>query len=330
MKKFITITIGLIFAVIIGSLWWNTQLKGVSSDTKTKVFVIPKGAGVSEIAKKLKEENLIKSELAFKIYINQNKLKDKLQAGSYKLSSSMSVAELVGNLQTGSEDIWITLIEGWRVEEMAEALSSKFVFQEKNGASQQIQSSKFLEEAKGLEGYLFPDTYLFPKDATASYIIDTLRKTFDSKFNEDLKTKIRSKGLTEKEGVILASIVEREARSQKVREEVASILLKRFRIGMGLNADATLQYILGYQPAEKSWWKRHLSSEDKKVDSPYNTYMYRGLPPKPICNPSLSSLQAVANANPNTQYLYYYHDSKGNSYYAKTLEEHNQNVANNP
>ena len=99
---------------------------------------------------------------------------------------------------------------------------------------------------------------------------------------------------------------------------------------MGLNADATLQYALGYQEKEKSWWKRHLSSEDKKVDSPYNTYLYRDLPPAPICNPSSSSLIAVANADLDTPYLYYYHDSKGNSHYAKTLEEHNQNVANNP
>lgn len=320
MKKLVWLIIVLLVLFLLGKFWWDTQLKNVSSDKSTKVFVIAKGAGVSEIAKKLKEDNLIKSELAFKIYVNQNNLKDKLQAGSFKLSPSMSVPELVKALQTGSEDIWVTLIEGWRVEEMAEEISAKL----------KVKSEKFLEAAKGKEGRFFPDTYLFPKDATASYIADTLEKTFDKRFTQDLKAEIRAKGLTEEEGIILASIVEREARSQKVREEVASILLKRFKIGMGLNADATLQYILGYQPNEKSWWKRHLTNGDKKIDSPFNTYLYKGLPPKPICNPSLSSLEAVANANSNTPYLYYYHDSKGNSYYAKTLEEHNQNVANNP
>lgn len=111
---------------------------------------------------------------------------------------------------------------------------------------------------------------------------------------------------------------------------VASILLKRLKIDMGLNADATIQYALGYQPEEKSWWKRHLTAADLKIDSPYNTYLYKGLPPTPICNPSLSSLTAVANADPKTPYLYYYHDSEGNSYYAKSLDEHNANVTNHP
>ncbi|MBI2085833.1 endolytic transglycosylase MltG [Candidatus Daviesbacteria bacterium] len=318
MKRIIWFFIFLMAIFFLSKNWWNGQLGSVSSDKSTKVFVIEKGTGVSGIAKKLKEDNLIKSELAFKIYIKQNNLTDKLQAGSFKLSPSMSVQELVKTLKTGSEDIWVTLIEGWRVEEMAEELNSKF----------KIQNSKFLELAK--EGYMFPDTYLFPKEASVGYITDTLRKTFDNRFTDALRSQIRSKGLTETQGIILASIVEREARSAKVRTEIASILLKRLKIDMGLNADATIQYALGYQLQEKSWWKRNLSKDDFQVDSPYNTYLHAGLPPTPISNPGLASLEAVANADLNTPYLYYYHDSKGNSYYGKTLEEHNQNVANNP
>ena len=157
-----------------------------------------------------------------------------------------------------------------------------------------------------------------------------MRKTFDSRFTDTLRSQIRSKGLTQDQGVILASIVEREGRSEEVKRMIASILLKRFKIGMGLNVDATVQYALGYQPQEKSWWKRNLSKDDLQIDSIYNTYLHAGLPPTPISNPGLSSLQAVANADPSILYLYYYHDSKGNSYYAKTLEEHNQNVANHP
>lgn len=99
---------------------------------------------------------------------------------------------------------------------------------------------------------------------------------------------------------------------------------------MALNADATVQYALGFQKSENSWWKRHLSFDDLKIDSPYNTYTHAGLPPKPISNPGLSSLKAVANADSSIPYLYYYHDSKGISHFAKTLEEHNQNVANYP
>lgn len=318
MKKLIGYILLIVVISFLAKGWWDSQFESVLKDETTQVFVIDKGAGVTEIARDLKKENLIKSEFAFKVYVKQNNLIDKLQAGSYKLSPSMSVKELIKTLQTGSEDRWVTLIEGWRLEEMAEELNGKL----------KIENGQFIKIAK--EGYMFPDTYLFPKQASASYIADTLRKTFDSKYTQDLRTKIRTKGLTEAQGVILASIVEREGRSDKVRTEVASILLKRFKIGMGLNVDAAIQYALGYQKDEKSWWKRHLSLDDLKIDSPYNTYIHQGLPPTPICNPSRSSLTAVANADASTPYLYYYHDLKGNSYYAKTLEEHNENVANNP
>ncbi|MCR4305779.1 MAG: endolytic transglycosylase MltG, partial [Candidatus Daviesbacteria bacterium] len=251
----------------------------------------------------------------FKIYIRQNNLTNKLQAGSYKLSPSMSTPEIVKALRTGSEDAWVTLIEGWRIEEIAEKLNSEL----------RIQNSEFLKYAE--EGYMFPDTYLFPKEATAGYIAETLRNTFDSRFTKELRSKIRSQGLTEAEGVTLASIVEREARSDEVRKQVASILLKRLKIDMPLNADATVQYALGFQQKEKSWGKRNLTFEDLKFDSDYNTYLVVGLPPAPISNPSISSLKAVANADSSTPYLYYFHDSKGNSYYGKTLDEHNRNVA---
>jgi UPF0755 protein len=315
MKKIVGLLIILILAFFLTKGWWESQFSPVSEDKTTKVFVIAKGAGVSEIAKRLKEESLIKSELAFKIYVRQNNLTNKLQAGSYKLSPSMSTPEVIRALQTGSEDTWITLIEGWRVEEIAAKLNQEL----------KINQKEFLGKAE--EGYMFPDTYLFPKEATAGYIAETLRNTFDTRFTPELRSKIRAQGLTEAEGVILASIVEREARSDSVRKAVASILLRRYKIGMALNADATVQYALGFQAKEKSWWKRNLTFDDLKVESTYNTYLYAGLPPAPISNPSLSSLKAVANADSSTPFLYYFHDSKGNSYYARTLDEHNRNVA---
>lgn len=318
MKRLLIFFFILIVIFFLAKGWWNRQLSSVSTDKATKVFVIPRGAKVSEIAKDLREENLIRSELAFKIYVRQNNLTNKLQAGSYKLSPSMSTPDILKTLERGSEDIWVTLIEGWRVEEMAEKLNQQL----------KIDKGEFLKNAK--EGYMFPDTYLFPKEATVEYITSTLRKTFEARFTPELRSKIRSQGLTEDQGVILASIVEREARSDQARQMVASILLKRFKIGMALNADATLQYALGYQSQEQSWWKRNLSREDKKIESPYNTYLHAGFPPTPIANPGLSSLKAVAEADPSTPYLYYYHDSKGNSHYAETLEDHNQNVANYP
>ena len=318
MKKIIALVIILLGFFFIANSFWNNQLAPVSGDQVTKKIIIAKGKSVKEIAAQLKKENLIRSEFAFGLYTRYQGLSNKLTAGTFILSSSMSAPEIVKILSGKPSENWVTLIEGWRIEEMADKLNQELG----------IEVERFLKVAK--EGYMFPDTYLFSQDVTAEQVAKRLRDTFDERFSDDLKSKIKSRGLTEDEGVILASIVEREARSDKAREEVASILLKRFKIDMGLNADATLQYALGYQKDEKGWWKRHLTKEDKKIDSPYNTYIYRGLPPTPIANPSSSSLTAVANADPSIPYLYYYHDSKGNSHYAKTLEEHNQNVANNP
>ncbi len=318
MKKLLALILVFIAILFFAIFWLNSQLSAVSDDKNTKRTIITKGMSLKEIAVKLKQENLIRSQLIFSLYTRQKGLSSKLSAGTFELSPSMSTPQILEALMGNPAEIWVTLIEGWRVEEMANRLNSEF----------KIQNSEFLKYAK--EGYMFPDTYLFSHEVTAEQVAKRLRDTFNERFSDELRSKIKAQGLTEDEGVILASIVEREARSDKARQEVASILLKRLKIDMGMNADATLQYALGYQEGEKSWWKRHLTREDKKVESPYNTYLYRGLPPKPICNPGLSSLQAVANANPSTPHLYYYHDSKGNSHYGKTLEEHNQNVANNP
>lgn len=316
-KLFALIAIFLILLMVIRG-WWSMNLSPVGKDMQTKTVIIAKGKSLTEIANQLKKENLIKSAFIFSLYTRLQGFSNKLSAGTFTLSPSQSTPEIVKVLSGTPSEVWVTLIEGWRIEEMADRLNSEL----------RTTNSEFLKNAK--EGYMFPDTYLFPNDVTVEQIVKMMRDNFEKKFTPELRSKVKALGLTENQAVILASIAEREARSDKARTEVASILLKRFKIDMGLNADATVQYVLGYQSQEKSWWKRHLTKEDLKMDSPYNTYLYRGLPPAPIANPGLSSLQAVANADPDTPYLYYYHDSKGNSYYARTLEEHNLNVANNP
>lgn len=322
MKRLIWLAIIIIVIVFLVRGWWNGQLSPVSSDKSTKIIVVEKGETFSQIADDLKKQNLIRSSSAFGLYAKQTGLTTKIQIGSFRLSPSQTTEQILKILTSEPLDNWITLLEGWRLEETAERLNSQLG----------IKNADFLKVAQ--EGYMFPDTYLFPKDYSASQVAKRLRDTFDAKYSDDLKTKIKALGLTEAQGVILASIVEREARSDEVRRMVASILLKRFKIGMGLNADATVQYALVTKGTEKppadGWWKRNLSLSDLKVNSPYNTYIHAGFPPTPISNPGLSSLTAVANANSSTPYLYYYHDSKGNSYYAKTLEEHNRNVATYP
>ena len=285
----------------------------LDKDGEIRAFVVQKGESVSSIAERLESEKFIKSSLVFK-FVYKNMGNPLVDAGDFKLSSSMGVEEIITNLSKGPIDRWVTLIEGWRVEEMAEELNKKVG----------INKDEFIKISK--EGYMFPDTYLFNPDATAATIASTMRGNFDKKYTGELQSKIKLKGLTLEQGVILASIVEREGRSDKVRTEVAGILLKRFKMGMKLDADATVQYAMGYDSKTKKWW-RTIIQADYKFNSPYNTYLNNGLPPTPICNPSLSSLNALANADLNTPYLFYFHNSKGESYYGKTLEEHNDNVA---
>ncbi|OGE71311.1 hypothetical protein A2617_04605 [Candidatus Daviesbacteria bacterium RIFOXYD1_FULL_41_10] len=323
MKK-IAVIVSIVFLSILSlKFYYDSLLDPVNkSDEAKKIFVVQKGDGISAIVERLEKEKLIKNGRAFSLMARNSGESDKIQAGDFKLSPAMSSRQILKELTVGMIDKWVTLVEGWRVEEMAAKLNQELG----------IKNKAFIDVAE--EGYMFPDTYLFNPEATAETITSVMRANFDKKYNSDLQNKIKKLGLSPKEGVILASIVEREARSPEARKMVASILLKRLKIDMGINADATIQYALvpigTTVPLADGWWKRNLARDDLKIDSPYNTYLHRGLPPAPISNPSLSALQAVGSADPSTPYLYYYHDSKGVSHYGKTLEEHNQNVANYP
>lgn len=322
-KVILALFILILISAFVAFWYWNSLQGPKDSDSQTKAFVVRKGEGPSIIAENLEEEGLIKSAMAFKFIYKSNYLGQEIEAGDYKIASSMSVREIIDQLIKPPVDRWTTLLEGWRVEQMAEVLSAELG----------ISNSEFITKAAKYEGYLFPDTYLFNKEATVDTIISTLRNTFAKRYNVDLQAKIRAKGLTPEEGVILASIVEREGRSDKVRTEIAGIMIKRYKMGMGLNADATVQYAKDSQALKQKgklekYWQPITRAEYQSVVSSYNTYLHAGFPPTPIANPSLSSLNAVANSNPNTPYVYYYHDPQGNSYYARTLEEHNANVAN--
>ena len=243
--------------------------------------------------------------------------------GDFIVSPSMTHGEIIDALKGASTDVRVTLLEGWRVEQIAKELNKTL----------KIPEAEFIAAAKEDEGYLFPDTYLFHPEASIETIISTMKNNFKRKYTDELQNKIKAKGLTPEEGVILASMVEREGRSEKVRTEVAGVLLNRLDMGMKLDIDATVQYAKDSQKLKngslEKFWEPILIADYSGVSSPYNTYLNNGLPPAPIANPSLMSLNAVANADSNSPYVYYFHDSKGNSYYAKTLEEHNANVDNN-
>lgn len=303
-----------------GALWWWTSINSpVDKEASIKAFVVQEGEGTDSIISRLEEEGFIRSGLAFKIFLKTSPVATNIQAGTFKLSGAMNFEEIMKNLSSGVVDEWVTLLEGWRVEQMAKQLNAELG----------IDSVEFLKHAR--EGHMFPDTYLFNKEVTAQDIASTLENTFDKRYTQELQDQVKAKGLTPEQGVILASIVEREARSDGERQRVASILLKRIKIDMKMDADATVQYAKDSQKIKNGtltkFWEPITRADYQDVISPYNTYLNKGLPPGPICNPSLSSLKAVATAT-DTNYLYYYHDSAGRSYYAETLDQHNENVAN--
>ncbi len=285
-----------------------------SKELKTKIFVIQPGESLSSIAKKLTNEELIRNKIVFYLVVKRLGLDKKIQAGDFRLTTAMNAYQIAQTLTHGTLDVWVTLIEGLRREEIAQILSQNL----------DIPETEFIKYAR--EGYLFPDTYLVPREASAGSVIDILEKNFNRKFDEELQQKVRRKGLTAYEALILASLVEKEARLDKDRPEVAGILLKRLKNDWSLQVDATIQYALGYQSNEKTWWKKELTDYDLKIDSPYNTYINKGLPPGPIANPGIASIRAVVEANEDTPYWFYLSDKNGKMHYSKTIEEHNENV----
>jgi UPF0755 protein len=314
----------LVVACAGGALWYYNQLLAPADPHgKTVAFVISPGEATASVLSRLESEGFIRSATAVKVYLKQTGKQIHIEAGDFKLSPKMTIDEILKTLELGAIDMWVRLQEGWRVEQMAQELSNELG----------VEQADFISQAKESEGYLFPDSYLVNPEVSIPDLISILKNTFNKKYTAELQAKIEAQGLTPEEGVILASIVEREARSKKVRTEVAGVLLHRLNIEMALETDATVQYskdsrTLASGKTPDKFWQPITQEEYRSVVSPYNTYLNAGLPPGPICNPSLSSLEAVAEADATTPYLYYIHDEQGNTHYAETFEEHQQNINN--
>lgn len=314
--KFLLVFFGFFLLVLLGFyFYWNSLLSPVSRGGET-VFIIEKGESSSSIAKRLEDKGLIRNAFAFQVMLRLSGVGRQIQAGRFQLNSSMSSKEIAIALTHGFLDQKVTLLEGWRVEEMAEYLEAT--------TGGRIKANEFLTYAR--EGYMFPDTYLVAASTTAQEMAERMIGTFDQKVDDTFKKQLKAQGLTVEEAVILASLVEREAASKDDRPIVAGILLQRLRAGHPLEVDATVQYIIGKRPNSKQWWTKEITADDLQIDSPYNTRKYAGLPPGPISNPGLDVLRAVINPK-KTNYWYYLTDKRGVMHYAVTLDEHNENVA---
>ncbi len=316
--KAVFITVAFILILSLG-IWrgveWMANPVSVDS-TEQQEFVVAKGDPIALVARKLKEANLIRAPFAFRMLVTTRNIN--IQAGQYNLSPSMSTYEIAQTLTHGTFDYKITIIEGLRVEEIAEQLNSEIG----------LPIEEFLEDAE--EGYVFPETYFVPAEISAQGFASLMRATFDEKVNAEIKDDIAAQGLSLDEVVTLASIVEREANTAEARPIVAGILLKRWKNDWPLEADATVQYALASRYKESgavefSWWPKNLTAADLEIDSLYNTRKYKGLPPTPICNPGIDSLKATVYPT-QTDYWFYITDTEGEMRYSRTMDQHNQNV----
>jgi UPF0755 protein len=337
----------LFFSVIIvisGLFAFNYYFSApINSGGQNIKFVIEKGEGVKEIAEDLKQNGLLKYKESFLIYIWLTNKEKYFQAGEHILNPGLNLKEIIKVLTSGEtlkQERAIKIIEGWNLNDIAGYL-------EKEGLFKKSDFFKFAGEAKtnyragkntpslsgfaadfnflkdkpagsGLEGYLFPDTYRIFKDASAKDVVLKMLANFDKKLSSEMRAEISRQKKTIYEIVTMASLIEREVKTEKDMKIASGILWKRIANGQPLQLDATLTYVLGDEKI------RH-SLEETKIDSPYNTYKYKGLPPGPIASPGLKALRAAIYPE-NSEYNYFLvRPDNGEIIYGKTFAEHAAN-----
>lgn len=277
------------------------------------IYSIEERSTLSEVSIEAKKQNLVKSPLFFKILMILFSGNKGVISGDYVLNKKENVFEAAKRFANGDyrlSAIKVTVPEGLNVYEIAELLSKKDDLRNFN-------QQEFLRLAKGKEGYLYPDTYFFLPNIKGKQIMETMEENFTKKI-APIQKDIKKFGKTFEEVLTMASILEKEVPKTEDRKIVAGILWKRIKIGMPLQVDAVFPYII--QRKNKT-----ITRDDLKIDSPYNTYLNKGLPPGPISNPSLDAITSVINPK-ETKFFFYISDKKGITRFGITLEEHNRNI----
>lgn len=301
--------IAVLIAVMFLISWVNFAKRPAGdSNSQFQYFEIRKGESTLTIGRELENLGIIRSKFAF--YLVSKLDGKKLQAGHYKISASQPMDEILEKFENGKLDAYsVTIPEGYRVLQIAKVL------QEKGG----VDPDKFIEAAIGTEGTLFPDTYVFPFDLPPAKIVRQMRENYDKK-TESLRVT--------PEQLILASIVEREAKTDDERPKIAAVYKNRADQNMLLQADPTVRYALDTQTYLKNksldfdFWRAITRFDYQNLNSPFNTYKQKGYPPAPICNPGLKSILAAVNPENNFDYLYFFHDKNLQIHFSKTLDEH--------
>jgi UPF0755 protein len=319
-KIFILLVLALI---IMGFIWQGIYLPKEPGSNNSLVFSVKKGEGVKEVAINLERQGLIKSDFLFLFYTLIQRVAGKLQAGEYLLSPSMNIPQITRKIVSGEViKIKVTFPEGFSLAEIEERLmqngfniKSKIKSQKAKIYKEEFKFLVELPEETNLQGYLFTDTYQFSYQATPEEIVRKMLSNFDKKLATDLREEIQKQGKTIFEVVTIASLIEKEVQTPEDKELVSGILWKRLEKGMPLQVDATITYITGKKTTKVPF-------EDLQVDSPYNTYKYKGLPSGPICNPGLDSIKGAIYPK-DSPYWYYLSTPEGKTIFSETLTKHN-------
>lgn len=299
-------------------------------------FHIEQAEPVLSIATRLEESHLVASAQAFYDYLVYTGLDLTLQAGDYKLNPALSIIDIAHELQDSTpEDVTLVILPGWRMEEIAASLptsgldiSPEAFLSAAQTAPQVLNTSTslsagFVPASASMEGFFFPDSYILPRVTTIDQLLEVIARNFALHITDDLRAGFAAQELDVYQAVTLASLVERESIQEDEQALIASVFINRLNAGISLGSDPTVQYALGYNPVQGTWWTNPLSAADLQFDSPYNTYIYTGLPPGPIASPSLKALTAVAFPE-DSPYYYFRAKCDGSGYhtFAVTFEEH--------
>lgn len=321
------IIIILAFIIIISFFIFRIEQKN-DNPYGDKIFTIVEGESVTQIATKLENEGFIKKPFYFKAYVALKGLKNNFYAGDYKLNTKMSIVDLVKVLtakKTAKKELKITIIEGWTKEKIADYLETQGMFRAADFLayldSNPNLDYEFLRDKPSsatLEGYLYPDTYFVYQDATPAEVVTKMLDNFDSKLTKEMREEIYKQGKTIFEILTLSSIVEKEMFGYENRQIVAGIFWQRLKDHYPLQSDATVNYITKKGTTRPSF-------ADTKIENPYNTYKNVGLPPGPICNPSIEAIKATIY--PKMTDYYFFLTTKDNQIiFSRNLDEHLNNI----
>ena len=298
--------------MIIMGIFVSSIISAPGSFPVGRIVTIPEGASLSEISTLFEEKELVASALAFELVVRASDNDTGVLAGDYFFEEPLYVFDVSQKVlmgEFGIEPIKITIPEGSTIVEIAALFAEKFP---------KFDASSFLELTDGQEGYLFPDTYHFLQNVEEEQVIQEMQENFITRVRS-IEDMIEASPRSFEDIITMASIIEKEAWKEHDRNLISGVLWNRIDIGMPLQVDAAFLYING-----KSTYD--LTLEDLDLDDPYNTYKYAGLPPGPICNPSLSSIRAAANPE-ESSYFFYLADRAGTTYYALDFEGHKRNRA---